>query len=166
MKTHWLYAIGLGSNRRHGRHGAPEKVIAAALREIGTVRAASPVLATRAFGAAARRFANAAALIDSSLPPPRLLEALKATERRFGRRSGRRWGDRVLDLDILLWSGGAWRGPGLTIPHAGLANRESVLRPLSVIAPGWGLPGSALTIRQLAARLRRPRPVDRRGPAS
>src|SRR3546814_21102267 len=55
-----------------------------------------------------RDFANAAALVKSHLGPPELLRKLKKIERKFGRRSVRRWGPRVLDLDIILWSGGAW----------------------------------------------------------
>src|SRR3546814_11465218 len=63
---------------------------------------------TRALGPAGRDFANAAALVKSHLGPPELLRKLKKIERKFGRRSVRRWGPRVLDLDIILWSGGAW----------------------------------------------------------
>ena len=45
-----------------------------------------------------------------ALDPPAMLAALKAIERDFGRRAGRRWGARVLDLDIVAWSGGRVRG--------------------------------------------------------
>jgi len=168
-----LYALALGSNRRHGRHGAPDRMIGAALdalRETGTkVGAVSPIIRTAAIGPAGRGFANAAVLAESPLAPPGLLALLKGIERDFGRRRGRRWGPRVLDLDIILWSGGAWPSPlarpapgRLAIPHAGLPTREFVLTPLAAIAPAWRDPRSRRTIRQLRARMKRPTPVDRK----
>ncbi len=82
---------------------------------------------------------------------------LKAIEREFGRRRGRRWGPRVLDLDLVLWSGGSFRSRSLTIPHPRLEQRDFVLHPLAAIAPSWRVRG-ALTARQLAQRLARRRP--------
>lgn len=98
--------------------------------------------------------------------PDELLGLLKRLEHRFGRRSGRRWGPRVLDLDILLWSGGSYAGGGLVLPHPALATRDFVLQPLTEVAPDWRHPLSRLTVRHLRARLRRAKPVDRfrRGP--
>ena len=161
-----IYAVALGSNRRHGRHGPPERVLDAALAALaGTgvvVRARSRVHRTAPLGPAGRSFANAAAVIETPLDPPALLAALKRIERRFGRRRGRRWGARVLDLDILLWSGGAWRSRALTVPHRALARRRFVLDPLAGIAPRWALPSGA-TVRQLHARLTRPTPLHRDG---
>lgn len=165
-----LYAIALGSNRRHGRHGAPAAVIraaAAAIEDGGTrLIRLSPILATPALGPAGRSFANAAALIESPLDPPALLARLKAVERAFGRRRGRRWGPRVIDLDIILWSGGRWQDRRLSIPHAAFRIRDFVLRPLAAIAPGWRDPVTALSVAQIRARLCRAKPVDpRRTPA-
>ena len=85
---------------------------------------ASPILLNPAHGGAGRDFANAVALIESELSPPDLLRCLKALEREFGRRRGRRWGSRVLDLDIVAWSGGKWRARGLTVPHKSASERE------------------------------------------
>ena len=155
-----LYAIALGSNRRHGRFGAPRGVIAAAVTEIERrfeLFDVSPTILNPAIGGAGRDFANAVALVASDLSPPDMLGQLKAIERDFGRRSGRRWGARVLDLDIVAWSGGSWRGPGLSIPHTRLAQRNFVLGPLAMIAPDWRLIGP-LTARHLAHRLARTAP--------
>ena len=144
------YVIALGSNRR-GRHGAPEAELQAALAAIGGVVRASPVIATAPLGPSRRRFANAAALIESDALPPELLLRLKAIERAFGRRRGRRWDSRVIDLDIILWSGGAWASRGLTVPHPQFRRRAFVLRPLNAIVPGWRDPLTGRTVRQLAA---------------
>ena len=156
-----LYAIAIGSNRPHGRYGAPTGVVAAAIAALDaafTLFDASPLIINPATGGAGRDFANAVALIETPFDPPTLLAALKAIERGFGRRAGRRWGSRVLDLDIVAWSGGRFTSRGLTIPHARLAGRPFVLGPLTAIAPDWRIVG-ALTVRHLAARLARARPV-------
>ncbi len=105
-------------------------------------------------GAAVRRFANAACMIESEYDPPALLMGLKRMEREFGRRSGRRWGDRVLDLDIVLWSEGAYASRELIIPHPEFRKRSFVLRPAVQIAPAWRDPVSGLFVRHLAARLK------------
>lgn len=144
-----LYVIALGSNRR-GRHGAPEAELRAALAAIGGVVRASPIIATAPLGPSRRRFANAAALIASDETPPELLARLKRIERAFGRRRGRRWDMRVIDLDVILWSGGAWASPGLVIPHPQFRRRGFVLRPLNAIVPGWRDPLTGRTVRQLA----------------
>ena len=151
-----IYAIGIGSNRR-GRHGGPADEVRAAIAAIGSVVATSPIIATAPLGPSIRRFANAAILIESDEAPPMLLARLKRIEAAFGRRRGRRWGARVIDLDILLWSEGVWRSDGLTVPHVALAERGFVLAPLRRIAPGWRVPGAMRTIRQLAHTVDRPR---------
>jgi 2-amino-4-hydroxy-6-hydroxymethyldihydropteridine diphosphokinase len=159
------YLIALGSNRRHPRYGAPEGAVRAAMEEcasLGTVTARAPVIATAPMGPSRRRFANAALLLQSELDPPSLLAALKRMEREFGRRrGGQRWGDRVLDCDIVLWSGGAWSSPGLAIPHPAYAQRHFVLTPACAIAPQWRDPITGLTLLRSQARLTRPRPLPR-----
>lgn len=148
------YVIALGSNRC-GRHGAPAAAVRAALRALPGVVTVSPVFATPPLGPSIRRFANAAAVIETDLAPDALLARLKRIEHAFGRRRGQRWGARVIDLDIILWSGGAWRSRGLVIPHAAFRGRDFVLAPLDAIVPAWRDPGTGCTIRQLHARLTR-----------
>ena len=159
--TTQLYAIAIGSNRPHGRFGRPAQVIEVAIarldRDFGLFDA-SPIILNPAIGGAGRDFANAVALVESDLDPPAMLAAIKAIERAFGRRPGKHWAARVLDLDIVLWSGGKVRTRRLTIPHYGLERRPFVLRPLAAIAPEWRIRGG-LTARQLAFRLARRRAV-------
>jgi len=156
--TH-LYAIAVGSNRPHGRHGRPAGVVEAAIsrldQEFGLFDA-SPILLNPAHGDAGRDFANAVAIVESNLEPRDMLERLKSVEREFGRRPGKRWGPRVLDLDLVLWSGGRFRSRQLTVPHRRLAEREFVLHPLALIAPGWRV--GPLKIGHLARRLARRAP--------
>ncbi|MGQ0661057.1 2-amino-4-hydroxy-6-hydroxymethyldihydropteridine diphosphokinase [Sphingosinicella sp.] len=156
------YAIALGSNRR-SRHGSPAATLRTALAALTPVRA-SAIRATPALGPAGRSFANAVAIVESQLEPDEMLAELKALERAFGRRGGRRWGPRVLDLDIILWSGGAWGGPGPTIPHPAFRERRFVLQPLAEVAPDWRDPMTGATVRQLLARLTAPWPGHRSNP--
>ena len=161
MVTRSSYIVALGSNRR-GRHGAPAAELRAALRLIEAVRS-SPIITSAPLGPSARRFANAAALVETDEAPPELLARLKGVETAFGRRGARRWGARVLDLDIVLWSAGRWRSRRLTVPHAAFRERAFVLAPVATLAPCWRDPMTGLTMRQLARRLtaRRPAPTSR-----
>jgi 2-amino-4-hydroxy-6-hydroxymethyldihydropteridine diphosphokinase len=165
------YAIALGSNRRHHRHGSPRQIVAAAAAALAGNRgvelvAMAPTRTTAAVGPAGRSFANSALVIRSKKDPDAILALLKKLERDFGRRSARRWGARVLDLDIILWSAGMWTGRGLAIPHPGFRTRRFVLDPLVRIAADWLDPRDNLTVRQLRARLHQPKPVDRARPAA
>jgi 2-amino-4-hydroxy-6-hydroxymethyldihydropteridine diphosphokinase len=154
--TH-LYAIAIGSNRPHGKYGRPPQVVEAAIAKLDEefgLFDASPIILNAAIGGAGRDFANAVALVESDLEPPEMLRRLKVMEREFGRRRGKHWATRVLDLDISLWSGGRFRSRSLTIPHYGLQDRTFVLQPLAAIAPRWRVRGG-LTTRHLAHRLAR-----------
>ena len=155
-----LYAIAIGSNRMHGRHGRPAGVVEAAIAELDRRFAlfdASPILLNAAEGGAGRDFANAVALVESECQPQAMLAELKSIEQGFGRRPGRRWGPRVLDLDVLAWDGGRLRSRRLTIPHPSLERRAFMLLPLGQVAPAWRIHGP-LTVRHLAHRLARRAP--------
>jgi 2-amino-4-hydroxy-6-hydroxymethyldihydropteridine diphosphokinase len=151
------YAIALGSNRR-SRHGSPAETVRAAAAAIDASRL-SAIRSTPAMGSAGRGFANSVAIVETEAEPPELLARLKATERAFGRRGGRRWGPRVLDLDIILWSGGCWEGGGLVVPHPAFRTRRFVLEPLAELVPLWRDPISGATVRQLLAGLLRRRAI-------
>ena len=151
------YLIALGSNVRHHRHGRPRVVLAAALeamRDEGLdVICSAPVIVSRPLGPSRRAYANSAALVETPLMPEAMLEMLKDIEARFGRRRGQNWGARVLDCDIVLWDGGPWHGPHLTIPHPSFRDRDFVLGPAASIAPLWHDPLTGRTVRQLQAKL-------------
>lgn len=163
MSAPYLYAIALGSNRRHGRHGAPTKVLAAAIVALENdgfeLFASSPIIASAPIGPSQRRFANAAIVVATPLTPPDALARLKRIERDFGRRRGQRWGARVLDLDLIFWSGGVWGDASLTIPHPQWAGRRFVVGPLMAIAADWCDPLTHLSVRHAAARLARAKPT-------
>jgi 2-amino-4-hydroxy-6-hydroxymethyldihydropteridine diphosphokinase len=161
------YLIALGSNQRHARFGSPRRVLAAAvdrLRAEGVrVIATAPPIETDPIGPSIRRYANSAAVIETERDPEALLALLKRIEREFGRRpAGQRWRARVLDLDVVLWSGGPYASPALTVPHPLFRDRAFVLGPARAIAPAWRDPLTGATVRQLHARLTAPRPLPKR----
>ena len=167
------YIVALGSNRGHHRHGAPRGVLNAALAALDgdglAVLRASPVMASRPLGPSLRTYANAVALVAGDLEPQAMLDRLQELEGRFGRRSGgQRWSARVLDLDIVLWDGGPWAGPGLVIPHPAFRRRDFVLGPLRRMGPLSGAlardPLSGLSPAHLHARLTRPRALPKPRP--
>ncbi len=158
------YLIALGSNVRHARYGGPREVLAAAIEALGgaglTIEALSPTLTSAPLGPSRRRYANAAAIVATEREPEALLEVLQAIERAFGRRPrGARWRARVLDLDIVLWSGGPWASERLIIPHPEFRRRTFVLTPASAIAPHWRDAVTGRTVRHLTARLTRAKPL-------
>ena len=102
-------------------------------------------------------------MIETQLGPEALLTLLKRIERAFGRRpGGQRWRARVLDLDLILWSGGPYASAALTIPHPLFRTRAFVLAPALAVAPDWRDPLTGASVRQLHARLTAPRAVPKR----
>lgn len=156
--------LGLGSNRWHGRHGRPEAVLGAAAKALEAggleVLAVAPVIGTAPLGPSDRRFANGAVLGRWQGDAVALLALAKGIERDFGRRRGRRWGARVLDIDILAFGSEQVRLGALEVPHPRLHQREFVLRPMLALWPAWRHPRLGRTVRQMAARLAKPRAVD------
>jgi 2-amino-4-hydroxy-6-hydroxymethyldihydropteridine diphosphokinase len=98
-------------------------------------------------------YVNGCALLAVALEPEALLERLLATERRYGRARGERWGPRNLDLDLLLMGDRRLSTPQLTLPHPRLQERAFVLVPLAEIAPAWIDPISGRSVAELAAAL-------------
>ena len=163
--------VGLGANCP-GAWGTPAETIAQALGEIErrniAVLAVSPLYQTAAVGSARQpAYVNAVALLDTTLPPEALLRVLKEIERRSGRRGGRPWGPRSLDIDIVdygrmvrYWRGGhpQFKRAGarpLILPHPLAHERPFVLKPLLDIAPDWRHPALNISARDLWHRVSR-----------
>lgn len=160
------YLIGLGSNIRHHRFGAPERVLKAALERLAqeqevALLTAAPILRSAPLGPSRRIYANTVAMVKCASEPEIVLDLLQTIEHEFGRvRRGQRWGARVLDLDLLLWSEGCWVSDTLTVPHPELRRRHFVLHPAAKIAPDWRDPHTNRTLRQLSAKQSSPTPVQ------
>ena len=80
-------------------------------------------------------FLNQVLQIQTSLTPDQLLSKVKAIEVALGRSQTGHWGDREIDIDILLYNESVIDTPDLQIPHRHLQDRQFVLVPLLEIAP-------------------------------
>ncbi|HAU21887.1 MAG TPA: 2-amino-4-hydroxy-6-hydroxymethyldihydropteridine diphosphokinase [Erythrobacter sp.] len=160
------YLVALGSNQRHPRIGQPRNVIPAAIEALENegIRQlfVAPIVESLPIGPSDRRFCNCCILVETRHKPEELLQATKGVERAFGRRAGgQSWRARVLDIDIILWSGGIWASSSLQIPHPRFRDRDFVLGPAKAIARDWRDPITGLSVRQLFARLTKARPDTR-----
>jgi 2-amino-4-hydroxy-6-hydroxymethyldihydropteridine diphosphokinase len=128
-----LFVLGLGANLGD-RLGQLCEAAAAFAKE--TVAISSVYETPPAGGPAQPDYLNAAILIATEAPPPALLERALEVERSMGRiRDGSVLGPRTIDIDVLWWSGGAWRADGLTLPHPRLHERNFALQPLLDVLP-------------------------------
>ena len=90
-------------------------------------------------------FLNACAILQTNLSPQELLDACLAIERSMGRVREEKWGPRLIDIDLVWWSGRAIQTEPLTLPHPFAHERAFVLLPLLEIAPDLTLRGEHLT---------------------
>ncbi|MBK5932253.1 2-amino-4-hydroxy-6-hydroxymethyldihydropteridine diphosphokinase [Halochromatium salexigens] len=129
--------IGLGANLADPRHQVEQALLELRRLPQSRLAAVSPLYRTAPVGPADQPdFINAVACLETALEPLALLSALQQIERHHGRiRTGRRWGPRTLDLDILLIADRELDVPGLRVPHPHMQTRAFVLVPLADIAP-------------------------------
>lgn len=149
MNRLWL---GLGANlgdRGAALQGAVDALAAAGLE----VQAVSTVYQTAPRDMEDQPpFLNAACRVRTALAPPEVLALAKGIEAAAGRPAGPRFGPRPIDVDLLVWEGGVWSGPDLTIPHPRLGDRRFALVPLIDLDPDLMLPDGS-RIADLAARI-------------
>ena len=85
-------------------------------------------------------YVNAVAKIKTELSPLALLDELQRIENEQGRVRLRRWGERTLDLDLILYSDEQIQNERLTVPHIEMQNREFVIVPMYDLSPDLVLP--------------------------
>jgi 2-amino-4-hydroxy-6-hydroxymethyldihydropteridine diphosphokinase len=133
--------IAIGSNL-----GDRSAYIKAALSRIidlcGDIVATADFYETAPVGAADQMFLNSAIICKTSLPPQTLLESLLAIESELGRERLVHWGNRTIDLDIILWKAAdgtmlVQEDQHLTIPHPRMLERLFVMIPAAQIAGHW-----------------------------
>ena len=129
--------LGLGSNLGDKAAMLDAAVAALAATPGITVTARSRHYRTPPWGDTDQDwFLNAAIGIETSLSPHALLEACLAAETRLGRVRERRWGPRVIDIDVLHYAGATVNDERLVLPHRFLRERAFVLVPLAELQPG------------------------------
>jgi 2-amino-4-hydroxy-6-hydroxymethyldihydropteridine diphosphokinase len=128
--------ISLGSNVGDRAAALRQSLALLALSPALRVTATSTFHETRPAGgpAAQEKFLNAAAVLQTSLPPLELLSVLQGVENQLGRVRSERWGPRTIDLDLLLYDELELETPELTLPHRRMSFRRFVLEPAAEIA--------------------------------
>lgn len=133
MTTHIAY-VGLGSNlgdREGNLRRALELMGQAGVR----VAAVSRFMESEPYGVTDQpKFINAVARVETVLEPLALLDTLLAIENTMGRVRRRHWGERNIDLDLLLYDEVEMRTEKLTLPHPDMQNRDFVLIPLAEVS--------------------------------
>ncbi len=152
-----LAVVGLGSSLGDRRTALQFGANALARLPGVDVLAVSRIYVSPPLGSEARQpFLNAAVLVALGCTPEELLEACREMEDRRGRRRGRKWMDRTLDLDLLWVEGVLRKESGLQLPHPGLRVRPFALFPLLDLLPGAVAPGGGDSYASLSASMRAP----------
>lgn len=125
------------------RHWISEKV--------GPILKQSSLYETAAWGITDQPdFLNQVLLVESVLSPIELLDAIQWIENKMGRVRERKWGERLIDIDILFYENEIINTPRLQIPHPGIPDRNFVLVPLCEIAADFVHPSFQKSIESLS----------------
>ena len=145
--------IALGSNLGDKEKNLRRALLLLTQQGVEVVRVSS-FLSTEPYGVTDQpQFLNAVACVRTSLTPLALLDVLLATELAMGRERLRHWGERNIDLDLLLYEDVVLDLPRLHLPHPDMQNRDFVLLPLAEIAPELKHPTLQKTIYELKENL-------------
>jgi pantoate--beta-alanine ligase len=98
-------------------------------------------------------FFNGAAVVETTLSAPDLLQVLLAVERKLGRERRERWGPRTIDLDLLLYGDEVIERPAVIVPHPRMHERRFVLEPAVEIAGHWKHPLRQKRLAELLSEL-------------
>lgn len=153
--------FGLGSNIGDMPENIRRALSLLESREIARLSAVSRIYRTPPWGDTDQGdFANACAIGDTALTPYALLAAVKKIEADMGRAPTRRWGPRLIDVDILFLGDHTLDDPELTLPHKELFSRVFVLAPLAEIAPNLVIDGVPVSAALAAAPTAEVRPWE------
>ena len=148
--------IGIGSNLGDRKANALEAVERVSKLPQTRVVRASSLYESEPLGDAKTWFVNSVIEIETEFPPEQLLRKLKAIEEAMGRKrvKGKRWGSRIIDLDILLCDQEMVDKRSLKVPHPEMHKRRFVLLPLAELAPQVVHPQLKQTVSALLAHVK------------
>src|SRR5262245_29644534 len=152
---HRIY-IGIGSNLGDRKANSLEAIDRVSKLPGTRVVRASSLYESEPLGDAKTWFVNSVIEIETDLPPDDLLRKLKAIEKAMGRKrvKGKRWGSRVIDLDILLSNQDVVEKRSLKIPHPEMHKRRCAVLPLAELAPPVAHPHLGQSVSALLANVK------------
>lgn len=127
-------AVSLGSNMGDRRAVLARAV--SSLEGLGRLISVSDLYETDPVGPVDQAsFYNAVAVMETALGADTLVERLLDIEVRLGRVRGRRWGPRIIDLDLILHGDTVTRTETVSVPHPRYRERRFVVEPLAAAWP-------------------------------
>lgn len=157
---HRVY-IGLGSNLGDRKANIREAEDRLAQLPDSRIVKASSLYESEPLGDAKTWFINSVLEIETELGPEDLLKRTRAIETTMGRKrvKGKRWGSRIIDIDLLLFDNQTVAKRTLKIPHPEMHKRRFVLLPLSELAPHVTHPQIGASISEILGGLKDPKKV-------
>ena len=147
--------IGIGSNLGKKKENYLEALARIAKIPNTKIIKEASLYESEPLGESKQWYVNGVIEIETELRPELLLKKFKNIERTMGRKKVRkRWGARIIDLDILLFETLILEKKSLKIPHPEIPNRKFVLIPLSEIAPQVIHPVLGKTISELLIKVK------------
>ena len=152
--AHQVY-IGIGSNIGNKKENFLEALGRVAKLPDTKIVKESSLYESEPIGDAKEWYVNGAIEIETKFKPDMLLKKFKNIERAMGRKKvKKRWGARIIDLDILLYDAAIVKKKNLRIPHPEMSSRKFVLLPLGEIAPQVIHPELGVTISELLIKVK------------
>ena len=153
--------IGIGSNLGDRKANHLEAIDRIQKLPATRIVKQSSLYESEPLGDAKTWFVNSVIEIETDCTADELLKRLKSIETAMGRKRvrGKRWGSRIIDLDILFFNNEIINKRSLKVPHPEVQNRRFVLAPLSELAPQMIHPKLTATVSELLASLKETKKV-------
>ena len=143
-----MVCLQLGSNKGDRRAALEDAILK--LSAIVEIASKSSIYETAAWGKTDQRnFYNQLLLVKTNINPFKLLRKTQELEIKMGRLKKEKWGERLIDIDIIYYYQKVIYSPTLNIPHILFADRKFVMEPLVEISSDWVDPVTKLTAKHL-----------------
>lgn len=119
-------------------------------KKLGKAIRVSSCYETGAWGIEDQRdFLNIALCFKTKLSPDQVLDVAQRVESKMGRRRLQKWGERIIDVDIIFYKDEVVKTERLQVPHPWMQERRFVLVPVAEIAANWRHPVLGLKVKKL-----------------
>lgn len=145
QKAFLLLGSNLGNRRR--QLSTARKLLN---EQCGKIVATSRIYQTQPWGITQQpQFLNQAVQLSTTLDPLLLLDTILTIEQQMGRQRIEKWGERLIDIDILFYENRVIHLEKLIVPHPQFEFRNFAMAPMAELAPEWIHPVLGKTISQL-----------------